>query len=288
MPNQINYRTDLSQITEPTAFVSRIVQFPEEGVLLEELAGSFGYDIHDNVEIHFYTTNGNLLLKSITANVREENIFKFHIVTYDDGTIKTYLRIDFTELFEAKNEILLPGEYKMVINFFSDEVGSYNNKNLFIQEISPSRTEIQLGFVNNTNQLQITENERELKEFVEPSVDKITALGVAEIILKTAYVDNNDDVGLTFTNIFSENVRNRILRAQLTNNTLNNIQRFLLLVYDDVVEKITAVNDERIQADEFNTILNESITDNLSYIETELQFKIQAVDANVPGVAHSE
>jgi hypothetical protein len=277
MPNQTNYRTDLAEINEPIAFVSRIVQSLEEGVLLEELPGSFGYDLNDNIEIHFYTAAGNVLLKSITANITDENIFKFHVVSYDDGSINTYLRIDFTELFEAKNEILLPGDYKMVINFFSDEVGSYNNKNLYIQEISPSRTEIQLGFINNISQPQIDANERELKEFVEPSFDKITAIGVAQVILKTAFDTDNTAVGLTFDTMFSENIRNRIARAQLTSNTKTNVQNFLSTIYDAVKQKITNVQDERIQEDEFFTIVQSAVDENILQIETQLPSKINIV-----------
>jgi hypothetical protein len=274
MPNQENFRTDLSQLTQNTQFVSRIIKFPEEGILLEELPGSFGYDSGDNVEIHFYTAQGNTLLLSTVVSVAEENIFKFHMVEYDDGSIQTYLRIDFTQLMESKNIILLPGDYKMVLNFFSDEIGNYNNKKLYIQEISPSRTELQLGFVDNTNPVKIDENEKLLKEFVPKSFDKITAIGVAEIILVNSFSENDSDTGLTYNGIFTQQERARIDRAILTLPTQDALEEFLNKILETFTTKIIERTDVRIQLDEFLTTLEESIQENISFITNQLRFKM--------------
>jgi hypothetical protein len=274
MPNQENFRTDLSQLTQDTQFVSRIIRLPQEGILLEELPGSFGYDFGDNVEMHFYTAQGNTLLLSTVVSVSEENIFKFHMVEYDDGSIQTYLRIDFTQLMESKNVILLPGDYKMVLNFFSDEIGNYNNKKLYIQEISPSRTELQLGFVDNTNPVKIDENEKLLKEFVSKSFDKITAIGVAEIILVNSFSENDSDTGLTYNGIFTQQERAKIDRAILTSPTQNALEEFLNKTLETFTTKIIEKTDERIQLDEFLTILEESIQENISFIRNLLRFKM--------------
>jgi hypothetical protein len=274
MPNQENFRSDLTQLSQERKFVSRIVKLPEEGILLEEIPGSFGYDQNDNVEIHFYTAQGNTLLLSVVATVSDENIFKFHTVTYDDGSIQTYLRIDFTELMELKNVILLPGEYKMVLNFFSDEVGSYNNKKLYIQEISPSKTELQLGFVDNINPVKINENENLLKEFVPKSFDKITAIGVAEVVLLTSYTQNDADSGLTFNEIFTAQERARMTRANLTSLAQSSTQEFLARTLETFTTRIIARPDERIQLDDFLTVLQQSMQDNLAFIRGRLQFKM--------------
>jgi hypothetical protein len=274
MPNQENFRTDLTQLTQNTQFVSRIIRLPEEGILLEELPGSFGYDSGDNVEIHFYAAQGNTLLLSTVVSVSEENIFKFHIVEYDDGSIQTYLRIDFTQLMESKNIVLLPGDYKMVLNFFSDEIGSYNNKKLYIQEISPSRTELQLGFVDNINPVKINKNETLLKEFVPKSFDKITAIGVAEIVLVKSFLENDADTGLTYNGIFTVVERAKINRAILTSPTQNTLKEFLNKTLQTFTTKIIARTDERIQLDEFLTTLEESIQENISFIRSLLQFKM--------------
>jgi hypothetical protein len=274
MPNQENFRSDLTQLSQERKFVSRIIKVPEEGILFEELPGSFGYDSGDNVEIHFYTAQGNTLLLSVISDVSDESVFKFHTVEYDDGSIQTYLRIDFTELMELKNVILLPGEYKMVLNFFSDEIGSYNNKKLYIQEISPSRTEIQLGFVDNISPVKINENENLLKEFVPKSFDKLTAIGIAEIILVNSYIENDADTGLTFNQIFTEQEKAKISRANLTLTAQTSTQEFLTRTLETFTNKIIERLDERIQLDDFLTTLEESLQDNLSFIRERLQFKL--------------
>ena len=165
MPNQANFRSDITTQTEPRFAASRIVSNPNELILFEEVPASFAFDAHDTLEVHFYTTPGNQLLLSTTITLSDQIIMS-HIVSYSDNSYKNYIRIDFTKLFIDKNLILVPGDYKLVLNFFSDEIGSYTDRRLTIDTISPSRTEVQLTFNNIIDTVTRNNDVYLLREFV--------------------------------------------------------------------------------------------------------------------------
>lgn len=268
MPNQYNFRSDITNTTEPRFLASRIVRFPEERVLLEVLPASFAFDPLDNIEIHFYTVPGNSLLLSTTITMSDAEVLKSHIVSYADGTFKNYLRIDFTQLLNKKELVLIPGEYKMVLNYFSDEIGSYFNRSMYLQEISDTRTEVQLNFIDNTNQVTIAQNEKSLYEFIQPSFNKPTAIGVAEKIFKSGVELDDSTEGLIYENItgsialedIGQTYDNTIARVnrlgdETSTQFENLVNQFLPELYEILKEEIVIRSDRRIQEDEFKDLI---------------------------------
>jgi hypothetical protein len=291
MPNQNNFRNEVISRTESRFLASRIVRFPQDGVLLEEIPASFGYDYEDNVELHFYTAKSNTLVQSLVTKL-SDGFVKLHIVGYDDGTYKTYLQIDFTRLFTelptnistVKNIIvMIPGDYKVSINFFSDEIGNYNNKVLTISEISPSRTEIETYFNNSFNEVAIDTNDRLLYEFVTDSFIKADAIGVMKKILKDGVESGNDAEGLTANNIIQninvnqiqtqEQTINKIQRLGLEPQFVNAINAYLPKLFEKIREEIV-IGDELVQADELENFLEVEIKQTIQEIQTMLDSRI--------------
>lgn len=275
MPNQYNFRSDVTTKTEPTYIASRIVRFPEEDVLFEELPASFGYDTEDNIEIHFYTTIGNRLIFSALVNATDAftGVLKSHIVSFEDGTYRNYIRIDLTKLFDIKGYVLVPGDYRMVMNFFSDEIGSYTNKVLSITSVNEERNQVQLDFNNGTNPDTITSNLLVLREFVLKSFQKPDAVGTAEKIFKSGVELNDSTEGLTSTNII-ENLE--IVQGQRFDNTIERMERlnllpvfeeqlndFVVKLYDTLREKMVTQGDERIQEGEFQTFIRNTVSEQI-------------------------
>lgn len=287
MPNQSNFRSDVTTPTEPRFLASRIVSFPEEDILSEQIPASFGFELVDNIEVHFYTVPDNTLLLSLVVRTDEDDVLKSHIVTYADESFRNYLRIDFTRLFEKNNVILLPGDYKIVMNFFSDEIGSYTDRRLFIDEISESRTEVQLQFFSTNNLVERQENIRDLKEFVEPSFPKPVAIGVAEKIFRSGVTLNDENEGITYSGILNnfeipqttqtiENTIERIRRLSPDAETLveSSINQFLLYLYDRIREEIVLMGDRRIQEDEFNDFIETVVDRELNYLQSTIDSRI--------------
>jgi hypothetical protein len=271
MPNQSNYRSDIINKTEPRFLASRIVQVPEDGVLNEQLPGSFGYDVDDVVELHFYTHPGNTLLFSTTIELNITDVLKVHNVEYGDGTFKNYLRVDFTKLFEEKNLILVPGEYRLVINLFSNEIGGYQNRNLVIEEVSNNRTEVQLRFRNPATVVELEKNKRDIREFVLPSFPKKVATLVAEQILRSGVTNNDPVQGLLYENIVERanaisRERVRRLGAATEQQIRENINQYILNIYEIVREELIISGDARIQLDEFFELVSAAVDDEIKQL----------------------
>lgn len=284
MPNQNNFRSDVTNITEPRFTASRVVRFPEEGILLEEVVASFGYDLQDNIEFHFYTIPDNRLIASVVSNILE-GITKEHIVAYQDGTFKNYLQIDFTKLLVDKNILIIPGDYRLVMNFFSDEIGNYLDRTLQFNRISDSSTEVELVFNNSVDDISLQENLRILREFVLKSFDKPDAVGTAEKIFKSGVELNDPTEGLTSTNII-ENVDGAV-PGQTFENTIQRIENiglreifeqqindFLPFLFEKIREEIIIKGDERIQEDELQTFISTIVVKYITKMQETLDSRI--------------
>jgi hypothetical protein len=283
MPNQTNFRSDITTKTEPRFLASRIVNNPGELILFEEIPASFGYDPEDNIELHFYSVTTNQLVLSTTVKLSDD-VIKVHTVAYADRTYKNYLRIDFTKLFVDKNLILVSGDYKVAINFFSDEIGTYENKILRIDFISNSRTEVQLSFNNSIDQPTIESNNILAKEFVEKGFNKIDAIGVSQKIFKSGVELNDSNEGVTATNIIEridvvdqtyEQTIGKIDRLGILNEFENDLNEFVSNLYQYIIQEIIIKSDERTQEEEFRDIIQRVVTQKISQFSNIVDSRIQ-------------
>ena len=287
MPNQNNFRSDITSKTDSRFLASRIVKFPEEGILQDTIPASFAFDAFDNVELHFYTTQGNSLLLSVIIPITETEILKTHVVSYTDGTLKNYIRIDFTKLFERNQITIIPGDYRVAMNFFSDEIGSYYNRNMYLQIISESGTEVQLGFSDNVDEVSIQRNKKSLHEFVTKSFDKPNAVGTAYKIFYSGVETGDSTEGLTYSNIV-ENIEIPDIN-QTYESTISKIQRlsvdseeqfqkqlneFLQKLYETLRETIVIEGDRRIQEDEFQAFIEKSVNAKIQELQATVDKRI--------------
>lgn len=296
MPNQNNFRTDLTTKVEPRYTASRIINIPTELILNEEVPASFAFDKDDNIELHFYTTTTDQLVLS-TVITPDEGILKSHVVAYNDNTYKNYIRIDFTALFVDKQILLVPGEYRMVINFFSDEIGTYGDRKLKIDVISDTRTEVQVSFNNTIDDVTLQENTYLLDEFIEKGFNKSDAIGTAEKIFVSgvrARIQNEDvpvEIIDSTEGLTAENIKEFIeipTANQTIEQTLDRIQRiemqeifdaqlnsFLPELYTFIREEIIINGDERIQKNEFRELMETAVRNNINKFAQIVDKRIQ-------------
>jgi hypothetical protein len=285
MPNQANFRSDVTAQLDPRFTASRIVSNPSELILFEEVPASFAFDLQDTVEVHFYTILGNQLLLSTTITVND-NIVKSHIVAYDDGSYKNYIRIDFTKLFIDKNLVLVPGDYRMVLNFFSDEIGSYTDRRLTIDTISPSRTEVQLTFNNVIDNVTRSENQSLLKEFIEPAFNKMDAVGVAQKIFKSGVELDDSTEGVTADTVVEnieipdigqtyDNTMARIDKLNLRESFDIQVNDFILQLYTFIQEEIVINGDDRIQQTDYEQIIRTIVANKITNLRQIMDMRIK-------------
>lgn len=267
MPNQDNFRSDVTTITDPRFSASRVVRIPSEEILFDQIPASFGYEQDDNIELHFYTIPGNELILSTVLKLSDE-IIKSHTVFYTDQTEKNHLRIDFSEIFRKKQLMLVPGDYRMVMNFFSDEIGSYENKKLNVTTISPSRQEIELTFNDSIDEVSIDDNQRLVYEFVEISFDKIYAVFVADKIFKSGVELNDETEGLTPSNILTENDISLLDNLGVRQQFETELSSFLLELGDFIKNDLVIRGDSLIQKDQYKNLIIDAVLEKINYMQS--------------------
>lgn len=285
MPNQANFRSDVTNNTEIRFTASRIVRAPSETLFYEELPASFGFDREDNVEIHFYTIPGNQLILSTLAKINDE-VLKLHIVSYEDNTYKNYLRLDFTKLFADKNLILIPGDYRVVFNIFSDEIGDYQNRKLNIDKISDSRTEVQLSFNNTVDTVTLSENIYLLDEFMQKSFNKADSIVAGKQIFASSVEEVNQRLGVTAdTVIDSINIENTrqtydstikiVERLGLLPTFKQQINEFIPVLSQFLTEQIVISGDDRIQESQYQDYIYDIVKQQITKLQGVVDSRIK-------------
>lgn len=101
-------------------------------------------DSQVSTEFHLYTTAGTYITgdHKITTNIGLND-------TTNNDVAPEYLVVDLKQ--RLTNLGLTKGSYKVVTNVFDNIVGSYDTQQLWIKEISPSRTELRLQLADNTD-----------------------------------------------------------------------------------------------------------------------------------------
>jgi hypothetical protein len=191
MPNQENYVELIP--SNPQAFpVSRIAESVNDiDIIQGRIPGQFGFDVDDNIELHFYDT-ANRMVGSVVIPI-STGIISARTLLLPDGITDEKVVIDMTRVQKELGLLIPPGTYSVTLNLFSDEIGSYTNPKMIIEEVSPSRTELRLGFTNAFTQTE----QSELFEFVEPSIPRVIAAGfvAGTIGVESADVIDTSELG---------------------------------------------------------------------------------------------
>lgn len=221
MPNQENFVQRIPG--SPRAFpISRIAESESDADILQgRLPGQFGFSTDDNIEMHFYDSANNLA-GSVIVPV-STGIVSSKTIILPDGNIDEKVIIDMTRVQNELGLLILPGTYSVSMNFFSNEIGSYTNPKMIIEEVSPSRTELRLGFSTTITQVE----QNELFEFTQPSVPRVIAAG---LLSDTLGVNQQGEINI------DENLQQFIDTSRLR------ISQFI----DRVIQQLLSVNPDII------------------------------------------
>jgi hypothetical protein len=116
----------------------RIDQVDRDLLLQENFeVSSLRPDARDNFEVHVYTPDGTYL----TGN---------HALVFNPSSnIADNKRPSYNVQIDLKNELnklnIKRGQYKVIVNFFDTLLGNINEKNVWVKEISQSKTEVKVS-----------------------------------------------------------------------------------------------------------------------------------------------
>jgi hypothetical protein len=166
MANQRNFADSVASTlnTRPARLSSRDTDLFQLGVK----PVWFGTDPRDMIELWVYDSNGNIVTSlNIPAT---SNALTLTTVVDITGTYE-YVNLDMGQY--VRDMVLEQGRYSIVVNFFRTEVGSPDQRVLYVDAISPDRTELRLRLLDTTKSA-------ELQEWVVPSVPKLEAKGLVD------------------------------------------------------------------------------------------------------------
>jgi hypothetical protein len=158
MPTSINYKQNINNPKiQPGQKIQRVLVNEQYVIKQQDSELYYGLDRdREFVEMHFYIPDTETLVYSATIPLAEPYLVVTNNDTNkDDGVLQLQLFI-WSEPSSEYNQIrdddlqtkylegLPSGYYDVIINFFADEIGTYNDIDWRIKTISPSKREIVL------------------------------------------------------------------------------------------------------------------------------------------------
>ena len=179
MPNSKNYKQNISDLRpqETGNKTIRRTLIDEQYVIKEEISGLSNYNLdvlgdRERIEMHFYVPNTNNLIYSvelplseyfrITSQNQSDNKVAGQFIFWTPGAQNQELPFQNENSFQVEYLSDLPtGTYDVIINFFVNEVGTYDDENWRIKRISNSKRELilhaGLGTITNNQYLDFTQ-----------------------------------------------------------------------------------------------------------------------------------
>lgn len=198
MANQENFTEQINTINKRFS-ISRIAQIPNDNILFAVEPADFGFYENDNIELHFYSTFTEELVYSRRISL-SDGILSIKTIQYIDQKHRNYVTFDFNRFIELYPSSVGPGEYRIVLNVFSDEIGGYENRKLTIDAISDSRTEVNIRFKGTPSEKDI----EELNYFIRPAIGKPYVDGILQNILFNASQTSDETTGITIDRVIRE------------------------------------------------------------------------------------
>jgi hypothetical protein len=188
MANQQNYQSNTQELSElyTRYTVSRAIANKKDDLLDMEVPADFSEAlIENNVEVNLYSLADNSLIfsdvvKNVSGSIYTETL------QYKDNSLRKLLFIDFAKV----GQLDLPaGQYEVTLNFFTDELGSYDQRILKVNRISTSRTEVELKLTDVTQQQKLQQFAIPLipAQFIKPILIQIfNQEGADDLVLPTS------------------------------------------------------------------------------------------------------
>ena len=160
MPYQENYAEDITNLTSGDRVVEKAIfrfAVPTDEIIAEVIGDNeIGLDDRrEFLELHFYDRNTNKLVYSVAVPFTDDFLYVRDSVERLDKEIAAgnnksiQLGLEFwnpedvgASLFGRYLSTVPAGTYNVLINFFSNELGTYNDKNWRISQINSTATEL--------------------------------------------------------------------------------------------------------------------------------------------------
>lgn len=249
MPNQLNFADPIPSAlnTRPARLSSRDTNLFQIG----ERPVWFGTSERDMVEVWVYDTNGNIV-NHINIPATSKSLTLTTVVD-STGTYE-YLNLDMGQY--VRDMVLEQGRYTITVNFFRLEVGSPESPILYVEAISPDRTELRLRLLNE-------DYAGDLQEWAIPSVPKLEAKGLVDRSFGKLNVPGitNSLVEDTIRRIRPQTME-QVAYSETTELYQTLVTQVIQDVYPRILDRMALdVTNEAVQDVEFDNYIRQSVED---------------------------
>lgn len=214
----------------------------------------FGTDARDCVELWIYNADGSLATHITLAAT--DDALGLNTVIDNTGAYE-YANLNMTAVINRTG--LEQGRYQMVANFLRTEVGNEIGNKLFIQNISPDRTELQLH-AQQVDQDIVSQ----IFEFVVPSVPRTTAQGLIDLVFHKTISGQSDVVNESTVaselDILIPNTVGRVTNAHAYSSYASMITKIINEAYTRTLDNMaTDANNLNIQDVDLETYIRTAV-----------------------------
>ena len=241
-----------NNLTSGADYLSRFdLSVDKDGLLIKNI-NIIDY-IEPSVELHVYS-NDTWITGNHAAPVKIESKgglswqefrkkFGYGATTAEyiayQSSLERQLTINFKDEFIKLN--LTAGKFRIVVNFFKNLIGSYNEQYLYIEEISPDRTEVKLRTTSNLIVNAVSQFTNYEKIFtLNPPTDVVTFPKFTQYLLNFS---RNKTVAFVNTVVVGDAIYVKLLDPLPDNININDkswIVQEIKLPYTDIVSLIPA------------------------------------------------
>lgn len=225
MANTDNFKSNVNLLSRQYSrfMVSRIFENPLNSMLEVEEPANLPDEFF--IEISLYSLSDNSLVYNTTiATNSQTNVLFTRTLQYSGQQVRRLLFVDF-----SKEQLAIPdGEYQAVVSFFVSEIGTLDEKPLFIHTVSPSRREVELRLLP---EYKTQENMNTLLNVSRPQINSSYVMeAVGQIFGKTSGSIPSDNSVLVFDSI------EQTLPAGLNNDVILELQEISTDILDTAYE----------------------------------------------------
>ncbi len=271
MPNHNNFPDPILSDIQNRPL--RVSQNDERLLNIGTMTVLFGTTDNDVVEVYLYDSN-NSISSHLNFYANDSSLTLESQI--NSNNIVQLLDLNLPVMASAMN--VQPGRYDIVLNFFRNEVGSEEGDQLYISEISPSRTELRLKPVDITDTIF-----EQLNRFVIPTVPVLDANGLIDQVLGNTS-DQTENESIAWSNVRSELGLDNRLQYSNTENEVNNFFSTLLslvnnIALDNLANGISTNGNTEVEDTELRTYIFDALDKSISALQTQglLDNRIQLV-----------
>jgi len=196
MANFTNFQSDIDRLSRGYSrfMVSRVVPTTRNALIEVQVPATLPEAYSVEISLYSVSTNALLFNETIHSSTSDSPFYTQTLQYNGTNQLRRFLFIDFSKIVVSPLDRIPDGDLQAVLNFFAEEIGSYESQSLYITQISPSRREVELKLAP---EYDTPINRTKLLEMSRPQINSDAVLDAVDQIFgkpTTTQIQSNNTV----------------------------------------------------------------------------------------------